>query len=616
MSHNDVNVRGRAIASPTFDQFMAARRFQSALAFSPGGSQVAYSINTSGQFNLWRQSSAGGYPHQVTLSGSQAVRQIAWSPDGDTILYTADTDGNEFTLPYTIPARGGNPTPFPSEPDVRSYLGDLDSWSPDGRWVAYAANDREPSDQDVLLRNMETGEIRRLVAGESIFDPVAWSPTGDRLTILESKSNTNTTIYLAEVADGSLKQLTPEEAENIYYPGPWKPDGSGFWLLTNEGREFTGLAFYDLAANSLTWVETPDWDVQHVDASRDGKLLVWVVNENGYFRLYARNPESGADIALPDLPPGVIDRLIVSPEGDKIAVLLTRATRPTDIYVLDLKAGTTTRITDSFLGGLNEDDLIEPELIHFESFDGRQIPGWLYRPKGSGPFPAILSIHGGPESQELPQYNYGGVYQYWLSRGIGILAPNIRGSTGYGITYQKLIHRDWGGADLKDMEAAAQYLQSLPWVDADRLGVFGGSYGGFACLSCVTRLPNYWAAAVDIVGPANLVTFAKAVPPTWRRFMADWVGDPETEGDFLMERSPITYVDQITAPLFVIQGANDPRVVKAESDQIVERLRTRGIDVKYDVYEDEGHGFTRRENALKAYRDASAFFEKYLLGNG
>ncbi|MFU8773119.1 MAG: alpha/beta hydrolase family protein, partial [Anaerolineales bacterium] len=241
----------------------------------------------------------------------------------------------------------------------------------------------------------------------------------------------------------------------------------------------------------------------------------------------------------------------------------------------------------------------------------------LYKPKTanrSSKTPVIVSIHGGPEAQELPAYMYSGLYQYLLSRGIGILAPNIRGSTGYGKSYQKLIHRDWGGAELKDIEHAAKYLLSLDWVDPERIGVFGGSFGGFATLSAVSRLPDYWAAAVDIVGPSNLVTFARAVPPFWKRFMEKWVGDPEKDHDFLMERSPVTYVDQIKAPLFIIQGANDPRVVKSESDQIVEKLRARGVEVRYDIYEDEGHGFTKRHNQLKAWHDTAEFFEKHLLG--
>jgi dipeptidyl aminopeptidase/acylaminoacyl peptidase len=194
-----------------------------------------------------------------------------------------------------------------------------------------------------------------------------------------------------------------------------------------------------------------------------------------------------------------------------------------------------------------------------------------------------------------------------------VLAPNIRGSTGYGKSYQRLIHRDWGGGELKDLEACARYLQSLDWVDGKRLGVFGGSFGGFATLSCATRLPDYWAAAVDIVGPSNLVTFAKAVPPFWKRYMKKWVGDPDEDYEFLMERSPITYVEQLKCPLLIIQGANDPRVVKAESDQMVEKLRSLGREVEYMVFEDEGHGFTKRANELKAWKATVEFFEKQLL---
>ena len=226
----------------------------------------------------------------------------------------------------------------------------------------------------------------------------------------------------------------------------------------------------------------------------------------------------------------------------------------------------------------------------------------------------VLSIHGGPEAQERPSYNYGGLYQYLVGRGIAVLAPNIRGSNGYGRTYQRLILRDWGGGDLGDFRACAEYLRTSDWVDPARIGVFGGSYGGFATLTCMTRLPEYFACGVDIVGPSNLVTLARSVPPTWRSMMATWVGDPETEEEFLLSRSPITYADNIVAPLFVIQGANDPRVRKAESDGIVEALRARGVEVRYDVYEDEGHGFTRKENEAKGIGDAADFLIEHLAG--
>lgn len=600
--------------SPTYEQYAAIRKYQPVLAFSPDGESIAYSTNISGQFNIWRQPSSGGYPRQLTLSGSKSVRDLKWSPDGSTMLFTADEHGDEYFRPYTISSAGGLPHVVSSEPDVRHYLGMGSAWAPDGRSIAYAANDREPTDQDVIVRDLETGATRRLLAGDANYFAGSWSPDGQWLTAAKFNSNTDSDIYVLSRDGESVRMVTPHEGQIEYYPGPWKPDGSGFYLLTNEGREFVGLAFFDLATNGYTWDLTYDWDIEDFAAASDGSIAVWCVNEDGYSKLYARDQRTGQPVDLPTLPSGVVQVLTVSAKGERIAVLLSRATHPPEIYVINVGTRTATRITDGALGGIAESDLIEPELIRYPTFDGKQIPAFLYRPHGDGPFPAILSIHGGPEAQERPTYTYGGLYQYLLSRGIAILATNIRGSSGYGKSYQKLIHRDFGGDDLKDWEAAAKYLQSLSWVDSTRLGVYGGSYGGFATLSCVSRLPDYWAAAVDIVGPSNLVTFAKAVPPTWKRMMAEWVGDPETEADFLMERSPITYVDQIKAPLFVIQGANDPRVVKSESDQIVERLRARGVEVRYDVYEDEGHGFTKRENDLKANGDTAEFFIKHLIG--
>jgi dipeptidyl aminopeptidase/acylaminoacyl peptidase len=598
---------------PSFRQFSAVRQYQPTLAYSPDGSEIAYSTNTSGQFNLWRQSIDGGYPRQLTVFDNEAVRSIAWSPDGNEILFTSDSHGDEFYAPKVIGRDGGAVQELTNEPGVQYFLGDT-PYSKDGRWISYGGNDREPTEQDIIIQDVATGEERRLMTGaDGAVGPSSFSPDGRYLTGNRGRSNTDVEAILIDLESGETNVLALGEPDTIFVPGPWLPDSSGFWILSNKGREFIGAAIYDLATREFRWDITPDWDLEHFTISDNGSLLVWVINENGRSVMKARDLTSGADVPLPAIPLGVIGTVTVAPDGSSIALLLARPSHSNEVFVVDLKRQETRQLTHGMLGGIDESTLIEPELITYPTFDGKQIPAWLYRPKGDGPFPVVLSIHGGPEAQEQATYNYGGLYQYLLSRGIGVLAPNVRGSTGYGISYQKLIHRDWGGDELKDFEAAAKYLQSLPWVKADKLAVYGGSFGGFATLSCVSRLPQYWAAAVDIVGPSNLVTFAKAVPPTWRAIMKSWVGDPETEVEFLMSRSPITFVDQIRAPLFVIQGANDPRVVKAESDQIVERLRARGVDVRYDVYEDEGHGFTKRSNMLKAMGDIAGFLEEKLL---
>ncbi|MEP7293200.1 MAG: prolyl oligopeptidase family serine peptidase, partial [Chloroflexota bacterium] len=333
---------------------------------------------------------------------------------------------------------------------------------------------------------------------------------------------------------------------------------------------------------------------------------------------YGRDLQSGAALPMPNLPTGVVDGIDLNPDGTRAALNFTTAAEAANLYEIDLKTGEMVALGQSMIGGIDLNEMIVPELVHYPTHDGRMIPAWLFRPKaasgdGTGQFPVVLSIHGGPEAQERPRYIYNGMYQYLLNRGFGVLAPNIRGSTGYGISYQKLIHRDWGGAELGDIEHAAKYLQSLEWVDSNRIAVFGGSFGGFATLSAVTRLPGYWALGVDIVGPSNLRTFVTSVPPHWRSVMRQWVGDAEDDRDLLIERSPITYVDQVRVPLLVIQGAKDPRVNQAESDQMVERMRKNGGDVRYYVDENEGHGTTRRENSIKWFRMIVEYMEEYLL---
>jgi dipeptidyl aminopeptidase/acylaminoacyl peptidase len=408
--------------------------------------------------------------------------------------------------------------------------------------------------------------------------------------------------------------LTPHEGETRYAPGPWTADGSGIYVLSDEGREFMGIALLSVETGEREWIETPDLDIDEVAASADGRVLAWVENDRGWSRLRLRDLEAGADLPEPKLPPGTISPLdagmSLSRDGGRLAIVWDQPGRPADVYVVETATGDARPVTESRSAALAQLSLREPELIAYESFDGREIPAWLFRPEGDAPAAFVLAVHGGPEAQERP--NFRPVYQYLLSRGIGVLATNIRGSTGYGKAYQKLIHRDWGGGDLEDWRYAAEWLKAQPFVDAERLGVYGGSYGGFATLSCVTRLPEYWAAAVDIVGPSNLVTLARSVPPQWERFMAQWVGDPNTEEEFLLERSPISYVDHVKAALLVIQGAKDPRVKQAESDQMVDRLRELGREVEYEVFEDEGHGFTRYANEVRAYRLACDWLERHL----
>jgi dipeptidyl aminopeptidase/acylaminoacyl peptidase len=598
----------------TLADFAAVVSYGPSLSFSPDGSEIAYTSNASGQFNLWVRNVESGEARQLTQFTDNAVRDLAWSPDGAHILYTADTKGDEKHQLYLIDPAGGKAKALTERPDVQYFLASMGAWSPDSQYIAYAGNDREPTAQDTIVRELPTGEDERPLMDGRIYEPMSWSPDGKKLTVIDARSNTEFIPLVVDIQSGEVTQLAAADEPAQYVPGPWKHDGSGYWMLTDKGQEFTGLAFVDAKTGEMEWVEQPEWDIEGVAASKDGRYLAWSVNENGCSKLHVRSLESGNEVALPELPGGVLKGgLTFSPDGGKLALLMETPVQPAEIYLIDLEAGTLRQLTESWLRDLSDVKMVEPELVQFAAFDDRQIPAWLYKPEGEGPFPVVYSIHGGPEAQERPVYAYRGFYQYLLNQGIAVFATNIRGSSGYGKSYQKLIHRDLGGNDVKDFEAAVKYLQSLDWVDPERIGVFGGSYGGFAVLTCVSRLPDYWAAAVDIVGPSNLVTMLRSFPPTWKDVAKATFGDVDTEEEDLLRRSPITYVDQIKTPLFVIQGANDPRVVKAESDQIVEKLRSRGVEVKYDVYEDEGHGFTKKENELKGLGDSAEFFVQHLV---
>jgi dipeptidyl aminopeptidase/acylaminoacyl peptidase len=602
---------------PLMEQFFAVRRFSSVLAFAADGSQLLFASNMSGQFNLWRVPVEGGWPDQLTAFTDETVRGAGVSPTDGRILLCADHDGDEFHQLYMLDSERGWPRKLTDEPEVQHYVSDA-AWSSDGTKFAYAANARNPSDMQVWVRDVGSGETRA-VFGEGMFSfPGHFSPDGSKLLTLDFRNNSDASIHLVDLETGETRELTPHDDEAIFFSGPWASDGSGFYMLTDAGSEFRGLAFYDLASDRYEWVEEPTQDVDDVTASTDGRVLAWLVNDNGYDRLRLRDLETGSDLPEADLPAGSRPHLTgaepplaLSPDGSHAALILSTPRRPPEAWVVETATGKAGPVTDSRMGGLYEDDLVDVELVSYPTFDGREIPAWLYRPEAEGKVPVVLSIHGGPEAQEKPLYQP--LYQYLLSRGIAVLATNIRGSTGYGKSYQRLVQRDWGGGDMQDWEHAVKWLREQDWVEKERIGVHGGSYGGFAVLTCVTRLPQYWAAAVDIFGPSNLVTFAKAVPPTWKRFIARFVGDPETEADFLMERSPITYVENVQAPLLVIQGATDPRVVKGESDQLVEKLESLGREVEYVVFDDEGHGFTKRPNELKAYRLAAEWLEKHLV---
>lgn len=596
---------------PEFRDFVPRQRFQPGIALSPDASTVAYSSNVSGRFDLWVLPVAvTGTARRVAGFPNRAVRQIAWTPDGKELVFTADQEGDEQFRIYRVPASGGEPVEVSSGEDCQRVLGGS-PFDETGRFLAFAANDRDPAVQDLLVRDLIDDHERRIIPppGE-VFEPAGISPDGRWLLAAGFRSNTDIAAYLVDLADPVAEPVcvTAPYGSGIFDPGAWAADSSGFYVLTDSWGEFTAAAFYSIADQRLRPLAQPDWDVELLDAADE--TVMWSVNEAGQSVLHASR--DGEPIPLPEIPRGVITALAVGPGA---AVLLIDAgIRPAEIGVLDFSSGFR-YLTDARPPALRVIEPVNPELVSYPAAHGRDVHALLYRPSGPGPHPVLLSIHGGPEAQERPVYARSGLYQHLLAQGIAVFAPNIAGSTGYGIAHQKLIYRDWGGIDLDDLDHALRYLKAQTWADAECTAAMGASYGGFAALSCLARLPYPWAAGVSICGPTNLVTLAEASPPTWKEFVATVLGDPETDAEFLLQRSPVTYADAITAPLFILQGARDPRVPQNESDQIVNRLRDRGVHVRYDIYPDEGHGFTNRDNELRAYNDIARFLIEQLMAS-
>ncbi|MET7300738.1 S9 family peptidase [Embleya sp. NPDC005575] len=591
-----------------FHSFVPVCRYQPSLVFSPDGTTVACASNFSGQYNLWLHPIAGGRPRQLTRFTDRAVRQLAFAPDGKSLVFSADHRGGELRQVYTVPADGGEPHALTAAPDADHLLARA-PFSPDGSTIAYAANDRDPLDQDLILLNLASGDTRRFKAvPQLVLEPVAFSPDGATLLVFGEHTTVDSDLYRlgTDRFDGPLECLTAHTGEEQHRPGGWLGRATRIHEISDAGRDHMALLLSDLELGTVEQHSDEEWDVECAVVSADGRSVAWVVNVDGSSVI--RACRDGVESPTPAVPIGQVSCLAISPDGRSLAFLLDTATRPTELCTADLRSSEFRFLTDNRpAAARTRADLVAPELVRYPTHDGRAIPAYVYRPRGEGPFPVVLSVHGGPEEQERPIYRYAGLYQYLLANGIAVLAPNVRGSTGYGTAYQKLIHRDWGGGALGDLEQAARYLRGETWVDPERIAVFGGSFGGFAALSCLSRLPQYWAAGVSVMGPSDLITFARSAPATWRPLMTRWLGDPDTDAELLAAQSPMTHIDRVVAPLFVLQGAQDRRVARAESDQIVAGLRSRGLDVRYDVYGDEGHGFMKRENEIQAWSDVGYF---------
>ncbi|KKO53645.1 S9 family peptidase [Paenibacillus sp. DMB20] len=569
-------------------------------------SRLAFSSSLNGKYNLWAMDLKGetAYPFPLTYN-DQICSFIKMDPEGRHILTAFDRDGNENYQFHALRWNGGEPLPLfdGTTPDDKHYFVHL---SEDGKRMYYCTSKDNPSFLNSRVYDLESKADKLLIEGkETTTELAAVSP--DEKSFIYSKMYANTYYVSFLSREGEEDACLTPSPEQVHIAGGAVFTGNDHVLFaTNYDSEHTYVAEYDIP--SRTFKPLLHLERESVDSLRyhkDSRTLYIVTDKGVEDGLYAYNLDSKELTPIP-LPSDIVEQLTVAKSGN-LYVLARGAVKPFNIYRYE--NGTWTMLTRNVMTGLSEEDLVYPDTVTYKSFDGMDIEALLYRAKDeTANGYTVFWPHGGPQAAERKQFR--AMFQYILAQGYNIFCPNFRGSTGYGSTFVKLVEQDWGEGPRKDCLAGMDWLFEQGISSREKLFVMGGSYGGYMTLLLAGRNPEYFRAAIDIVGVSNLFTFYNSVPEHWKPIMERWIGDPERDRERFIKDSPITYLDGMVNPMLIIQGANDPRVVKEESDQIVEALRSKGRDVEYIVFEDEGHGITKKANEKIAYSRMVEFLNR------
>ncbi len=602
----------------SFERYLNARMAYGP-SFSPDGRRLTFLTNITGVAEVWSvpvdvSAANPPWPEQLTFVGDR-VGSASYSPVAYTLIASADVGGSEHMQLYLLSGDGASFSALTERPQSIYQFGD---WSPDGTRFTYSSNERDARYFDVYERILETGQTRLVLQQDGTNHAVSYSRDGGYVLVSRLHSNIHSQLFLLDVASGEARPLTSDVAEGqaLYSFPSWSIDGGGLYVVSNNGRQFFTLAWLDIATGELTYLRDDQWDTQILALSPDGKRMALVLNVDGYSTLelfdVAQGWEARRALPMPSLANGVIVEAVWSQDGEQLALTFMSATDTADIFIWNVREEKLWRATRSAMGGIPRSAFVEPSLVRYPTFDGRDIPAFLYLPQNrpGRALPVVIMVHGGPESQSRPLFD--SITQYLVGRGYGVMWPNVRGSTGYGYEYQSLDDVRLRMNSVADLQHAALWLQNSGVADPARIAVMGGSYGGFMVLSAITTYPHLWAAAVDIVGIANFVTFLENTGPWRRKLRESEYGSLENDREFLENISPINHVDSIVTPLFVIHGANDPRVPVGEAEQIVAALRERNVPVEYMRFEDEGHGLVKRANRLVAYPAVARFLDTYM----
>ncbi|TYP71598.1 S9 family peptidase [Aquimarina intermedia] len=563
---------------------------------------------------------AGGARNQITFF-DEPVSNGSFSPSVtyNGFLFTKDIGGNEFSQIYWYDMNNRTSTMI-SDGESRNYG---INWSNKGDRFAFTSSRRNKKDFDIYISDMKSPKSATLKVdrGGGYWIVSDWSPDDSKLIITQYLSSTKSNAFIFNIETNKLTQINDDKTEAVFLARFWDKTGKKIYATTNQGKEFNTLVQYDVDTKEITYVtDKIEWDVEEVAINKPKTKAAFTVNENGFSRLYLLDLESNTYEKVSNLPLGQISSFKFHPSQATLAVTLNTAETPGDVYSIDLTTGEHKRWTSSEVGGLDTSTFPKPELISYETYDEvdgkkRQIPAFVYKPQNTaGPYPVMISIHGGPEGQHTP--NFSSFYAFLANEmGIAIIAPNVRGSSGYGKTYLKLDNGFKREDSVKDIGMLIEWIEKTPEFNKDKIAVFGGSYGGYMVLSSMYNFGDKLQCGIDIVGISNFVTFlenTEAYRRDLRRLEYGDERDPKMR-EYLLSISPTNHIDKITKPLFVIQGANDPRVPASESEQMVKSIRENKGEVWYMLAKDEGHGFRKKVNRDRMTEAIAMFLQTNLL---
>lgn len=596
----------------TIEQFMATTRISGA-SFSADEQRILFSSNASGIFNVYAMPVGGGTPQALTRSTTDSNYAVGYFPKDDRVLFTRDQGGNEQNHLYVRELDGTEKDLTPGDKLKADFAG----WAHDDSAFYVQTNERDARFFDLYRYDAKTYARTLVYKNEKGLTVSEISRDGRWLALAKTNTTADSDVYLHDMRSGQTTHITPHQGVASYEAASFTPDSKRLLLLSNDGSEFSRLVAHDLAGGTKSEFEKADWDIVYSDYSHDGRHRITGINADSSIEVRIAGPD-GQPVALPPLPAGQIRGARFSRSGGKLAFYVNGDRSPSNLFVYDFGARQLRQLTQSLSKEIDPNELVEGRIVRFKSFDGLTIPSVYYEPKGAAPgakVPAVVLVHGGPGGQT--SRGYSALSQYLANQGYAVLGINNRGSSGYGKSFYIADDGKHGREPLWDCIEAKTYLASTGVIDPDRIAIMGGSYGGYMTLAALTFRPEAFKVGVDIFGVSNWLRTLESIPPYWESFrqaLYQEIGDPVKDKEFLVATSPLFHAKNIRVPLMVIQGANDPRVIKPESDEIVEAAKKNKVPVEYLVFPDEGHGFAKKKNEAEAYRRMVEFLDKHLKG--